>query len=158
VAISGNLLAIAAREDQAVTLADISNPATPILRAVLNMGTNGITYKPWCRPSRAIWQSPRHRRQQCGDVARRVESCEPGATGEAGPGHGAFTNLAVPISVALSPSLLAVSEGGNVVTVVEVTNPSAPVWKALLRDGVDGAALFRVPTASHGRKPVGHRR
>jgi hypothetical protein len=94
VAFSGNLLAVAAYFDNAVTLADTSGDSLVFRASMVN-------------------------------------------------GQGSFTNLAGATSVAFSTNnLLAVaanfSSGSAAVTLVDVSSPTAPVWKSVLRDNVGG--------------------
>ena len=54
-------------------------------------------------------------------------------------GQSAFTNMGYPSSVAFSTNrLLAIaSPASNAVTLVDVSTPSAPVWRSVMRDGVN---------------------
>jgi hypothetical protein len=145
---SNNVMAIAASGDDAVTLVNISNPASPVklaelkdgvapwndladlvnvvisgnTMAILSYTDNALTLVDISNPS-----SP---------VLRVVIK----------QGQFGFDNLQAPSDVDVSGNLLAVSStGSNAVTLIDISNPSSPIKRAEIIDGQNGFNSLSYP-------------
>ncbi|HEV2694786.1 MAG TPA: tail fiber domain-containing protein, partial [Verrucomicrobiae bacterium] len=153
VAVSGKLLAIGASASSAVTLADISNPAAPVLRGLMVNGLNTFTNlgnvtsvalatNTALNANLLVIASPYSNAVTLVNVA---DPANPQKLAELRNGIGGYTNLDGVISVALAGNLLAIaSVNSSAVTLVNVSNPSSPVKLAELRNGINGYPLSGV--------------
>lgn len=147
VACSGNLLAVAALGDSAVTLVDLSantlnwrgqiqqgqgsftNLSAPRgvalsgnLLAVAAAGDNAVTLADVSNPAAPVWRA-----------ALR-------------DGLGGFDELSGPVAVAFSGNVLAMaSQNDNAVTLADVSNPATPLRRATLKQGAGGYTNLTSP-------------
>jgi hypothetical protein len=141
VAVEGNLVAVAAQYDHAVTLIDIANPASPILRSEIRYldgdftnlnGVITVAMKPnllavGAYGSRAV------------TLINVANPAAPVRLGEIRDEVGGFNDLEGVQSVAISGNLMAVAaQIANAVTLVNIANPAAPVKHVELKDGFFG--------------------
>lgn len=143
VAFQGNLLAIAATNDHSVTLADVSTPSAPLLRFVLNAGSGfNRLHNP---RALAFLGNVLAIAAVDDDSVSLVDVSNPSAPfllAVLNPNTG-FPSLSGPLALAAQGTLLAVAaekvnSGGRVlntgVSLVEVSNPAAPVLRAVIGD------------------------
>ena len=141
VALSGNLLAIAAPFENAVTLVDVLDPANPILRKHLKDGAS-----PWfyLAGAEAVALSGSllaigARDDQAVTLADVSNPVSPQSLAVLRQNVGGFTNLRGSFSLALAEGLLAVgSANDQAVSLVQVTRPNSPVLAATLKAGAGG--------------------
>jgi hypothetical protein len=141
VAVEGNLVAVAAQYDHAVTLVDIANPALPVLRSQIRYGggvftnltgANTVAMKPnllavGAASDRAV------------TLINVANPAAPVKLAEIRDGVGGFNDLDGVRSVAIQGNLMAVAAfNDNAVTLVNIANPAAPVKHVELKDGFFG--------------------
>ena len=149
-AISGNLIAVAADSDNAVTILN-SASGTLTWRANLANGqgnyTNlnraiGVAISPNNLLAIAAWRS---------SAVTLVDISNPDSPvwkANLINGQGGFTDLAGATAVAFKTNLLAIaSSNANAVTLVDVSNPSAPVQRNVIRSGYYGFNYLGNPNA-----------
>jgi hypothetical protein len=144
VALSGNLLVIAAADSEAVTLVDVSNPANPVLRATLKDGVGG--FEGLSGPAGVALSGNLLAIAAENDGAvTLVDVSNPGAPVKLAElfGGGDFA-LSGASSLAFSGNQLAVaSRFDSSVTLLDVSNPSSPTLLATAKHSVGGANLLQ---------------
>lgn len=178
VAISpNNIMAVAGQNDDAVTLVDISNPASPQLKVVLKQGQFGYTnvsqvFDVAISGNLLAFCSFTSNSVTLVDI---TDPANPVKRAEIIDGVNGFNNLAGPISLAFSGNLLAVAGGlDHSVTLINISNPANPTLVSVISnfdvlfggDGIpvglifsgnqmavsgNGIALFDISTPSSPR-------
>ncbi len=142
VAASGNLLAVAALADNAVTLVDITDPTAPVWLTNLVHGNGPFTnltgaYSVAFRTNKLLAiAAPNDNAVTLVDAAN---GAAPVWRAVLRDGVGGFNDLANPRAVAFSGSILAIAAAvDNAVTLVDVSNPASPLLRSVLKDGLNG--------------------
>lgn len=138
----GDLLAVAAPGDNAVSLVDVANPASPILRSVLRDGTGGY-HNLAGATGVALHGSLLAIASETDHAVTLVTVTNPALPvlrSSLRDGTGIWTNLAGARAVAFSTGgILAVAASqANAVTLIIAADPNTPGRIGLLRDGEPG--------------------
>ncbi|MCI0536556.1 MAG: hypothetical protein L0Z50_15155 [Verrucomicrobiales bacterium] len=141
VAGSGNLLAVAALVDGAVTLMDITNPSAPIMQTQIKDGTGAFTSLDGARGV-ALTGNLLAVAAQFDHAVTLIDVRNPAAPvrlAELRDGAAGFDELDNVVHVAVSGHLLAIAAyGDDAVTLVDISEPANPVLRAVLKDGPGG--------------------
>jgi hypothetical protein len=141
-AVSGDLLAVAAPGDNAVSLVDVADPASPILRSVMRDGTGG-----YANLAGAVGVALRGsllaiaaETDHAVTLVTVTNPALPVLRSSLRDGSGIWTNLAGARAVAFSTGgILAVAASqANAVTLIIAADPSTPGRIGVLRDGEPG--------------------
>ena len=139
--VSGSLLAVSAQYDSAVTLVNIANPSSPLLRAQIRDGTGVFTNL--AAAQGLAWAGSNLVVAAYNSSAVTIIACtnpaSPVKLAELRDGVGGWNLLGGASSVAVSGNLLAIGSGeDNAVTLADISNPSAPVLRGYMQDGFNG--------------------
>jgi hypothetical protein len=138
VAVSGNLLAVGALEDGAVTIVDISNPYSPAIRSQFHDddgvfsslgGVHGLAFSGNIMAIAAYQESAVTLVSvNAGGVATKLVELRDGVNG--------WHELSGSADVAISGNLLAIASiDDSAVTLADISTPSSPVLRSVLKDG-----------------------
>jgi len=142
-AVSGNLLAIASSVSDAVTLADISNPASPVLRATMKDGQFGFDYLNGASAvafngSLLAIGSSADNSVTLVDVATPTS---PALRAVVRDGVNGFNQLAGVSALAWSGNVLIVAAGmDSSLTLIDCSVATNPILITTLVNGIDGVA------------------
>jgi hypothetical protein len=141
VAVTGNLLAVAAEYDHGITLLDITDPQSPVLRSQFRDGdgsftnlneASGVAMKPGLLVVTA-------RADHAVTLVNVSDPATPVKLAELRDGVGGWNELMGASAVAISGNLMAVAAfDDSAVTLADISNPAAPVLRAVLKQGQFG--------------------
>jgi hypothetical protein len=144
VAVSGNLLAVSGRDDNAVTLLDISVPSSPVIRTQIVNGAGLFTNL----TGAAELAFSGHLLAVAGEADDAVTLMD--VSSPASPvrrallrdGVGGFSELGGPRGLAISSNLLAIAAfHDSAVTLVDISAPASPVLRSVLKEGYGYTSL-----------------
>jgi hypothetical protein len=150
VALSGNLLAVGAIDDSAVTIVDVSNPSSPALRSQILDDVGGYSYLG--RVENLAFSSNTLAVASYNESAVTLVSVNTNGVAtrlaELTDGVNGWNDLLGAMDVALSGNLLAIAGWeDNAVTLADVSTPASPVIRAVLKDGQFGFNHLLHPVA-----------
>jgi hypothetical protein len=142
-AVAGNLIAIPAYGDNAVTLVNFLSRSSPSVISVIEDGT--VSFQKMAGPAAVAWQGSVLAVAAFDDHAvtliSTADPASPLPLSVLRDGAGVFTHLGGPRSVAISRDLLAIGAYvDNAVTLMDISDPSSPVQRSIRYDGYPGFA------------------
>jgi hypothetical protein len=145
---SNNVMAIAANGDDAVTLVNISNPASPVKLAELKDGV--APWNDFTDLANVVISGNTMAVLSYSDSALTLvdisNPSSPVLRVVIKQGQFGFDNLQTPYDMDISGNLLAVSSSGsNAVTLIDISNPSSPIKRAEIIDGQNGFNSLGLP-------------
>jgi hypothetical protein len=145
VKISGNYAYVASSQDNALEIVDISNPAVPVHKGSLTNGTHGAQLQ--TPMSVAVAGNYAYVASAGSNALEIVDVSNPAApvhTKNVSSGEQGGIPLNYPVSVDIVPGypyIYVVSMESNTLSIVDISDTSAPRWVSRVYDGEEGVLL-----------------